>query len=160
MEDEKTQPEDYIRIKAIGYKMYCLDAGVVTNSFIEKEKYHEFSKKLVDKIKEEKISVILPEIVFPEVASAISRGLDNYEIALRFTEKLRQIPNFVFIPIDAELSTLAAKFAAINKLRGGDALYVAVAFIFNVKLITLDSEQKDRADGLVRVLTPAEELRK
>lgn len=140
--------------------MYCLDASVVTNSFIEKEEYHKFSKRLVDKIKEENISVVLPEIVFPEVASAISRGLDDYRIALRFTEQLRQIPNFVFIPIDAELSTLAAKFAATNKLRGSDAIYVAVAFIFNVKLITLDSEQKDRVNGLVRALTPAEELRK
>ncbi len=138
--------------------MYCLDASVLTNSFIEGEENYEFSKRLMEKIRKNAVLVFLPEIVLPEVASAISRGYD-YKTALEFVKELRQIPNFTFIPIDAELSNLAEKFAAENKLRGCDALYVAVAFSFNVKLITLDTQQKERAKDLIEVLTPKEELK-
>ncbi len=140
--------------------MYCLDASVVANSFIEKEQFHESSKRLIDKIKREKLSVILPELVLPEVASAISRGLGDSKKALAFVDALRDVPNFTFIPIDDEISNLASKFAAKNKLRGCDSIYVAVAYLFNVRLITLDNQQKERAAGIVEVLAPKEEFEK
>ena len=138
--------------------MYCLDASVITNSFIIREEFHEFSKKLMDKIREKDISVVLPEIVLPEVASAIGRGVNNEKIALAFVETMRKIPNFTFIPIDRELSLLSSRFAAENRLRGCDAVYVAVAYLFDAKLITLDRQQKERANGLIEAMTPMEEV--
>jgi predicted nucleic acid-binding protein len=92
--------------------MYCIDASVITNSIIEKEEHHEYSKKLMLKIKNENIPVVLPELVIPEVASALSIGTKNSELSLQFVNELRRIPNFIFIPIDAEISNLAAKLAA------------------------------------------------
>jgi predicted nucleic acid-binding protein len=78
--------------------MYCLDASIITNSEIENEKFHEYSKKLMQKIKERGITVIVPEIVLPEISSAVARGTDDAEKALKSVKELRQIPNFVFIP--------------------------------------------------------------
>ena len=72
--------------------------------------------------------------------------------------KLREVPNFTFIPIDAELSNLACKFAAENKLRSCDAIYVAVSCMFNSRLITLDDKQRERASNVIEALTPMEEL--
>ena len=136
--------------------MYCLDASVITNSFITKEEFHESSKRLMDKIKDEAISVILPEIVLPEVASAIARGVNNDRIALAFVEALRKIPNFTLVPIDREISHLASRFAAENRLRGCDAVYVAIAYLFNVKLITLDGQQKERSLSVIEAISPME----
>ncbi len=138
--------------------MYCIDASVMVNSFIEGEKFHEFSKRLMEKIRMDERMVVVPEIVLPEVASAVSRGTNNPKISLRFVTELREVPNFTFIPIDAELSNLACKFAAENKLRGCDAIYVAVSYMFNSKLITLDDKQRERASNVIETLTPMEEL--
>lgn len=138
--------------------MYCLDASVVVNSFIEGEKYHEFSKKLMDKIKNDAIRVVFPEIVLPEVAHAMSTGFDA-KTAIEFVANLRKIPTFTFVPIDAELSNLASRCAATYKMRGADSLYVAVSYTFNAKLITLDLRQKESAKNIVTALTPVEELR-
>ncbi|MDI6917206.1 MAG: type II toxin-antitoxin system VapC family toxin [Thermoplasmatales archaeon] len=140
--------------------MYCLDASVITNSFIEKEKFHEYSKQLMEKIRDEHVIVFLPEICMAEVASAISRGINRADIALSFAEELRKTPNFIFIPIDSTISNLAATLAAKNKLRGCDAIYTAVSQQFNVKLITLDEVQREKSKGVVEVLTPMEEIGK
>jgi hypothetical protein len=40
--------------------------------------YHGASKQLIEKIKKEGITVILPEIILPEVSSAIARGTGDY----------------------------------------------------------------------------------
>ena len=156
MEIKRSKLEDYLRKSKV--KMYCIDASVITNSFIEKEEHHKYSKKLLLRIKENNTLVILPEILIPEVASAISRGMGDGRAALKFTDTLRRIPNIIFIPVGSDISNLAAKLAAEKKLRGVDSVYVAVAAVFNIKLITLDEQQKDKSKSLVEVLTPMEEL--
>lgn len=132
--------------------MYCIDASVIINSFIEKEEHHNYSKKLLLNIKDNNRLVILPEILIPEVASAISRGVDDSKVALKFVETLRKIPNIIFVLVGYDISNLAASLAAEKKLRGVDSVYVAIAFVFNLKLITLDENQRKKAQGVVGVL--------
>ena len=139
--------------------MYCIDASVLINSEIEREKFHEYSKRLMEIIREQNVLVVVPEILGPEIASAIVRGTNNIDLAINFVDELQELPNFVFIPIDRELSNLASKFAAEYRLRGCDAIYVSTAFIFNVKLISLDKQQIERASKCIDVLTPGQELK-
>lgn len=69
--------------------MYCIDASVIANSIIKEEEHHEYSVKLLLKIKNENIPVVVPEILIPEVASALSRGTQNSRLSLEFvTRKL------------------------------------------------------------------------
>ena len=138
--------------------MYCIDASVLTNSFVRGEKFHEQSRRVMERIRKEKSIVYLPEIVLPEVASALARGTGNHKTPLEFVAEIRRVPNFVFIPIDSELSNLASKFAAENKMKGCDSIYAAVSFRFDCKLVTLDNEQKERASKIIKVVTPDEEL--
>lgn len=140
--------------------MYCIDASVITNSFLEKEENHRYSKDLLTKIKKENLSVIFPEILIPEIASSIARETQDINLALEFTQSLREVENFMFIPVDKELSDFAAKIAAERKIKSSDAIYVAITYMFKVKLITLDKEQKEKSEDLIRVLTPFEELEK
>jgi predicted nucleic acid-binding protein len=139
--------------------MYCIDASVLINSEIESEKLHEYSEKLMEKIREKGITILVPEIVLPEISSAIARGSNNSEKALEFVKELKQIPNIVFVPIDRELADEAARFAAEYRLRGCDAIYVAVASMFSVKLISLDEQQLVRAKDCIDASTPKDELK-
>lgn len=139
--------------------MYCIDASVLTNSEIEGERFHEYSQKLMGIIKERGITIVDPEIVLPEISSAIARGTDDAEKALEFVKELKQIPNIVFVPVDRELSEEALRLAAEYRLRGCDAIYVAVASMFATKLISLDKQQIERAAKCIEVATPEEELK-
>ncbi|RMF91329.1 MAG: PIN domain-containing protein [Methanobacteriota archaeon] len=138
--------------------MYCIDASVLTNSVIEEEDHHKFSRGLMERIREEEITVVVPEIAMAEIASAIARGTNDPQKALRFLKELRQLPNFLFIPIDRELSESSSKVAAKYMLRGCDAVYVGVASLFNSKLITLDVEQRKKTPPHINVASPQEEL--
>ncbi|HIH44506.1 MAG TPA: type II toxin-antitoxin system VapC family toxin [Candidatus Methanoperedenaceae archaeon] len=138
--------------------MYCIDASVLTNSEIEGERFHEYSQRFMEIIREREIAIVVPEIVLPEISSAISRGTDNTEKAVEFVKVLRQIPNIVFVPIDRELADEASRLAAEYRIRGCDAIYVAAASMFGAKLISLDKQQIEKAGKCIEVATPAEEL--
>lgn len=94
----------------------------------------------------------------PEITSGLARGTDDIENALAFANELKLLPNFVFIPVDRELADLASLLAAEHRLRGCNAVYVAVASLFNTKLISLDKQQRERASNCIDALTPQEEL--
>ncbi len=139
--------------------MYCIDASVFINAEIEGEEFHEYSAKLMQNIREQGITIIVPEIVLPEVSSAIARGTDEPEEALEFVKELKQIPNIVFVPVDRELADHASQLAAKYKLRGCDSVYVAVAFLFRARLISLDRQQIERAAECIETATPQEEVK-
>ncbi len=139
--------------------MYCIDASVFINAEIEGEEFHEYSAKLMQNIRDQGITIIVPEIVLPEISSAIARGTDNPEEALDFVKELKQIPNIVFVPIDRELADHASQLAAEYKLRGCDAIYVAVGSLFRAKLISLDKQQIERAAECIETAKPQEEVK-
>jgi len=138
--------------------MYCIDASVFINAEIEVEEFHEYSAKLMQNFRDKGITIIVPEIVLPEISSAISRGTGDPEKALVFVKELKQIPNIVFVPVDRELADHASQLAAEYRLRGCDAIYVAVAFLFRAKLISLDKQQIERAVAYIEAATPQEEI--
>ncbi len=131
---------------------------MVVNSIVEKEPLHEFSLALMEYINKNRILVVFPNIVIPEVASAISRGTGSGINAKSLIRSLIEVPNFTFIPIDKELSLQAAELAAEYKLRGADSLYVAVAHQYGCKFVSLDNVQRDNSSKLIKTLTPKEEL--
>ena len=71
---------------------------------------------------------------------------------------LRRIPYFELVPVSADLGRLAAALASDHRLRGCDAVYVALARERGARLITLDRQQRDWVPPDVIARSPAEEL--
>jgi predicted nucleic acid-binding protein len=65
-----------------------------------------------------------------------------------------RLPGLRLVPVGAELGRQAARLAADLRLRGANAVYVAVAARLDIPLVTWDGEQLARAGGRVRVTTP------
>ncbi len=103
-------------------------------------------------------AVELPTIVLAEVAAAISRGTGCPDLARRLTTALRRVPHFQFAPVDDALADLAAELSACYRLRGCDAVYVALSQQRAATLTTLDHQQLRRVPPEVIARTPAEEL--
>ena len=134
--------------------MYCIDASVIVNSLMEKEPYCSQSKAFLNMVQEKSIKTFLPEIVIPEITSGVFRATKDENFAFQFTKNLRLIPNFSFVPIDTKLADLASLVICKTGLKGTDAIYVALAFDYNLELITLDKEQLEKGKKLIKVRRP------
>ena len=137
---------------------YTVDASVFLNAFNPYELGHEHSHRLLAHFQEQAVPIIVPTLLLPEVAAAISRGRDDETLAREFAAALSRMPHLVMIPVDDTLARQAVDVAAQHRLRGSDAVYVAVALRFGSTLITLDQQQRDRAQQVLTARLPAQEL--
>ena len=98
--------------------------------------------------------LVAPVIMLAEVAGALARITGRAEIGRSVVERLTGLPALRLVPIDAAIGGRAAQIAADLRLRGTDALYVAVAERLTLPLVTWDAEQRDRGRILVETRTP------
>ncbi len=136
--------------------MYTVDASMWVNSFDQREPGHEISRRVLERLRDQTVSVILPHLVLAEVAGAVSRTRNNPAQALAFATAIGHLPNVSLVPLDASVAQQAAQLAAQHGLRGADAVYAAVALQANCTLITLDNEHLMRLVGIVPTQRPIE----
>ena len=89
-----------------------------------------------------------------EVAAALGRGLGDAELADYAVGILRSRRWVDLFPVTQALATRAAKIAAEHKIRGCDAIYVALAQQLGMELVTLDGDQLDRGAAVIKTRTP------
>jgi predicted nucleic acid-binding protein len=138
--------------------MFVIDASVYVSRLQGQEARHAKSARLLEAVAARETPVLCPEILLPEVAATIARGLGDAELAERAAAHLRALPGHRFVAVDGPLSGFASRLAAERRLRGCDAIYAALALREGARLITWDNEQRERAAGMVETLTPTEAL--
>jgi predicted nucleic acid-binding protein len=134
--------------------MFTIDASVWVNSFDQRESGHEQSRQLLEYLGQAGTPIVVPNLVFAEVAGAISRTRQNPAQAQVFVATMRQLPNVSVIPLDSALAEQASTLAAHHGLRGADAIYAATALEYGCTLISLDREHLTRLVGVVEVHPP------
>lgn len=138
--------------------IYTIDASVLLNAFNEAEEGHAVSHQVISLLVTQAIPIIEPSLVLIEAAATISRTRFDAKLARDFAAALRKLPYITFIPLDDDLTQQALEIAADHRLRGADAVYVAVAQRYGTTLISLDREHLTRVAEIVPTLTPAEML--
>jgi len=133
-----------------------IDASVFVSAFSPAEAAYGDSKAFMMRVRDASAPVIVPTLVLPEVAAAISRGQGKPELGIAFALELVNFPNLVLVDVDQGTAKLAAETAAHHRLRGSDAVYAAVALRFGSLLVTLDQEQGERLKGVLTVCSPAQ----
>jgi predicted nucleic acid-binding protein len=98
--------------------------------------------------------LLAPFIIVAEVAAAISRGLGDAPLAHRATQHVLRAGPLDLVPVDGALAVRAAAIAADHRIRGCDAVYVALAAERQETLVTLDAQQSARAAAVVTVSRP------
>ncbi|NUM43838.1 MAG: type II toxin-antitoxin system VapC family toxin [Anaerolineales bacterium] len=135
---------------------FTVDASVFLNGFNPAEEGHATSLSFLLQLQDQAVPIIVPTLLLPEVAVAIGRGQANADLARQFADSLSQLPHLVWVALDESLARQAIEVAAQFRLRGADAVYVAVALRFGCPLVTLDREQHDRAAKALQTFYPAE----
>ncbi len=139
-------------------RRYVVDASVFLNAFNPAETGHAESRQLMEQLRASSAPIIVPTLVFPEIAATISRVQGDANLARSFARALRGWPNLIGVALDDALAQQAMELAAQHRLRGSDAVYAAVAARFAAVLVTLDREQRQRAAGAITAQLPAEAL--
>jgi len=136
-----------------------IDASVFVRAAIPHEAGFEESADFLRSLGAAQRLVILPTLVKPEVAGALSRGLGDPEAVKVVLNELDQLADALFVPLDRSLAREAAEIARSAGLRGADAVYAATARRFDAVLVTLDRQQLERLPPDFSVCSPSEALK-
>ncbi len=123
--------------------MPVVDASVCVAFFNRRELQHVPSRSWFREARKGDELVVSPVILLAEVASALGRGLKDAALADYAVGILRSRRWVELFPVTQALATRAAKIAAEQKIRGCDAIYVALAQQLGMELVTLDGDQLD-----------------
>ncbi|NOX63239.1 MAG: PIN domain-containing protein [Chloroflexi bacterium] len=133
-----------------------LDASVLVAGMRPGEVHHVAAREALEMLTRQHWRLFLPAIALAEVAAAIGRGTGSAARAERELTLLRQTPRLMIMAVDASLGERAAAIAGSHRIRGCDAVYVALAQMLNIPLITLDREQRERSPAALSVFAPDE----
>jgi predicted nucleic acid-binding protein len=139
-------------------QVYVIDTSVYMADAQPAEPYHAVAFGLLQRIAAKNWQIYAPTIVLAELAASIARNTGNPVLARQFVTELSLQPHIEIIAVDVLLGNLAADLAAQHRIRGCDAIYVALALRRNAVLITLDRQQRERVPTTVTARTPSEEL--
>lgn len=135
-----------------------LDASVLVAAMRPGEMRHLPARSMLEALGQMRWSLYVPVIGLAEVAAAISRATGSTARADREVALVRQLPGLSLVAVDMALGERAASVASSYRIRGCDAVYVALAQILDAGLVTLDREQQERSPFGLSAFGPEEIL--
>ena len=134
--------------------MPVIDASVYISLINAGEEQHASSWAWYENVQARQEPLVAPVILLAEVAAALSRGVGDKALAHRVVDQLKRSEIIEWVPVTSALAQKAAAIAADHRIRGCDAIYVAVASRLGDSLVTLDRQQLERAAAVVNVRRP------
>ena len=135
-----------------------IDASVLVRATNHSEAGHRECAEVVAAAGSSRVMIVQPTFVIAEVAGALGRRRLSAPGIAAVLDRMLRPSTITLIPLDEALAEETAELAVTTRLRGGDAIYVAVARRYGGTLITVDDEQRLRAQSVVPVMLPAEFL--
>ncbi|NLX21902.1 MAG: type II toxin-antitoxin system VapC family toxin [Phycisphaerae bacterium] len=136
-----------------------IDSSVFVAAFRASEVQHSDSRSFLSRAPAVERELLAPVLVLPECAGAIARPIDAPETSRNMLALIERLTCFRAVSISRALAEKAANIAISCRLRGSDAVDVALAEQSGVSLITWDREMLERGAKVVRTRTPTEWLR-
>lgn len=132
-----------------------VDASVFVSRIVRADAHHAPTLEWFRGRAELDTFFVVPALMPAEVAGAVARRIQSGPRARHAVNQLMRLPTLRVIAIDRKVGERAADLAADLGLRGADAIYVALARILTLPLVTWDAEQHRRSQGTVEALTPS-----
>ena len=97
---------------------------------------------------------MLPALALAEIGGAIGRISDDKVRARAVVRRVQRLRSVHIHALDYDLAIAATNLAIDLRIRGADAVYVALAARLSLPLVTWDQELLERAAGRIEVRTP------
>lgn len=134
--------------------MYVIDASVYIALVNAHEAAHARSWAWFEQAATADEPIVAPVILLAEVAAALSRGMGDLALARQVVQQLVRSQVVELVQIALPVAERAAEIAAEHRIRGCDAVYVALAYQLNYTLVTLYRQQLERGAAVVAVREP------
>jgi predicted nucleic acid-binding protein len=134
--------------------MAVIDASVYVALINARESSHASSWTWFEEAQSIQEPISAPVILLAEVAAAVSRGVGDPALAHRVVGQLRRSKVIELVPVTAAMAARAANIAADYRIRGCDAVYIALAEQLDDHLVTLDQQQLQRGTAVVATCKP------
>ena len=134
--------------------MAVIDASVYVALISTHEKDHASSWAWFEQAQAAHEPIAAPVILLAEVAAALSRGTGDPVLAQRVVQQLKRSGVIELIPVTLVMAERAAIIAADHRIRGCDAVYIALADQLSDCLVTLDRQQLERGAAIVTTREP------
>jgi predicted nucleic acid-binding protein len=138
--------------------VFVIDASVYVADARPSEPFHAEAKTVLRAMADRGATLVLPAIALAEVAGALVRAIGDPQLAQATAEMYGQWPGARVAAVDEALGILACEIASEARLKGCDAVYVALARVYGAVLVSLDREQIARSPTDVTARTPGELL--
>ena len=132
-----------------------VDASVWVAIFRDHDVHHVESISFLEAAVSRKQDFHVPNLALSEIAGVFARQTGKAALATRTVQAVLALPRVHRHELNDSLADRAAALAARCKLRGADAIYVALAEALDHPLITLDEEVLDRSSRVIGTETPA-----
>ena len=134
--------------------MIVTDASVWVSRFLTGDAFHVASNLWLKQQITAGLPLLAPANLLAEVAGAVARRSGSSQLGYQAAQQVLRVPTLQLVSIGVDLGDFAAAVASTYRLRGADALYVAVARRLQVPLVSWDQEQVTRIKGFVEAYTP------
>jgi predicted nucleic acid-binding protein len=134
--------------------MTVTDASLWVSRFLTDDTFHKASHSWLRKTLAAGLTIVAPTHLLAEVAGAVARRTGSSQLGYKIAQQIRRVPTMQLVAIGVDLGEFAAEIASVYRLRGADALYVAVAYQLRMPLVSWDQEQVRRVAGFVDAYTP------
>ena len=104
-----------------------VDASVWVSRLVPQDAHHAISRQWLEQYIADGGLVVAPVLLLAEISGAIARRTGEPDLARRALEGILRVPNLRLVSTDPRMGKSAARLAADLRLRGADAMYVAVA---------------------------------
>ncbi len=131
-----------------------VDASVWVAIFRENDVHHGASIEFLDWVVANQQELNIPNLALAEIAGVFARQTGKARLASRTVRTVLALPRLQRHGLNDALADRAAVLAANCKLRGADAVFVALAEALDQPLITLDREILERSSLVVEVEAP------
>jgi predicted nucleic acid-binding protein len=137
---------------------YTIDASVFVSDVVTAEIHHTDSQAFLNALRLRSEQVYCPTLLLVEAVAAIARPTGNIALAQSELGVIRHFPRMKLVNLTIARARRAAQLAAVHRLRGADAVYLAVAAEYGTTLITWVTEMLMRGASIVTTMTPADWL--
>lgn len=134
--------------------MIVVDASLWVAYSFPPDQFHMESRRWIYRQIHSGERLASPNLLLAEVGGAVARRSGNSVIAERAWRGIMAIPLVQLATLDGPLAERAARLAGDYRIRGADAVYVALAEQLGVSLVTWDDDQRTRASAVVPAHTP------
>ena len=138
--------------------MIVIDTSAWIAGLVSGDAHHADTVPFLRLMESQSTQFAVPAHFLAEIAGVLARTGEVDAIVGVEIRSIETSGRFHITPVTVGLGLLAAEIAQVARIRGADAVFVALARGLDLPLITWDRQQQERGGAFCRTMTPVEAM--